>query len=206
MRILVSGFEPFGGLSTNPTLELINKAKNFEIEGVDIDTIQLPVVYRECTPPLLEKINEWQPDIVICLGVAVGCSSINLERVGINVEDTVGEGRNGDNNGDRPVDRPIVNNGPEGLFSTLPIRLLLEKLQESKIPSMISNTAGTYICNTTLYTVLHKIQEESLDIKAGFIHVPATPEMISASPEVPSMGMDTQTRALKIIIENLRGI
>lgn len=205
MRVLLSGFEPFGGLSKNPTLDLIENAKSFQIEGIEIDTISLPVLYQKCAEPLIEKINQIKPDVVVCLGVAVGRSSINLERIGLNVQDTVGEGAYGDNGGDTPVDRPIIEDGPDGLFTTLPIRFLLNKLQENSIPSTISNTAGTYICNTTFYSLLHHIQKESYDIKAGFVHVPATPDMVSQSPHLPSMCIETQTKAIRTIIENLCG-
>ncbi|WP_416151323.1 pyroglutamyl-peptidase I [Salipaludibacillus sp. HK11] len=203
MRILLSGFEPFGGLTTNPTLELIERAKLFNIEGIEIDTIRLPVVYQQCVPPLIAKIAEINPDIVVCLGVAVGRASVNLERIGINVQDTVGEGKHGDNQGDHPIDRPIINDGPAGLFSTLPIRLLFEELQKMGIPTTISNTAGTYICNTTLYSLLHHIEQSSLEVEAGFIHVPATPEMVLASPQTASMSIETQAKAIRLIIEIL---
>ncbi|PYZ93583.1 peptidase C15 [Salipaludibacillus keqinensis] len=203
MRILISGFEPFGGLSSNPTLELIERAKDFEMEGIEIFTIVLPVIYNQCVPPLLTEMERIEPDVVVCLGVAVGRSSINLERVGINIQDTAGEGKQGDNSGDRPVDREIVDEGPDGLFSTLPLRSILEALQSNNIPSTISNTAGTYICNTTMYSILYEINRLSLTTKAGFIHVPATPDMVVNSPKIPSMDIQTQTEALRLIVEEL---
>ncbi|SER93482.1 pyroglutamyl-peptidase I [Salipaludibacillus aurantiacus] len=206
MRILISGFEPFGGLTTNPTMELLQRAKTYNLEGIDIQTITLPVVYQECMPPLLKQMEEFNPDVVLCLGVAVGRSSIDLERTGINIQDSAGEGDRGDNSGDKPVDRPVIPEGPDGLFATLPIRDLLSALREKGIPAKISNSAGTYICNTTLYSLMYEIHKTGSLAKGGFIHVPATPDMAASQPHLPSMDIVTQEKALKIVISKLKEI
>ena len=202
-KILLSGFEPFGNLDTNPTTAIISRAEDWDIEGINLETLILPVVYNECASRLIEKIEVFKPDIVLSLGVAVGRSAITPERIGINIQDTAGEGKTGDNRGDQPRDRFINDGGPDGLFSTLPIRQIVELLESEGIPAQISNTAGTYICNNTLYSILYYINRENLDTRAGFIHVPASPDMVTKQPQMPSMAIDVQEKAIKHILEFL---
>ncbi|MDG5789214.1 pyroglutamyl-peptidase I [Evansella sp. AB-P1] len=200
-KILLSGFEAFGELTSNPTMEIISRSKEWIMDGGQLYSTILPVIYDKCAKELIKKIEDIQPDYVLALGVAVGRSTITPERIGINIQDTVGEGKLGDNEGLRPKDRLIVEGGPDGLFSTLPIRQITEKLIENEIPATISNTAGTYICNNTLYSVLHYIKKNQLPIRAGFIHVPATPNMVCKQPNVPSMTIDLQEKGIRLIAE-----
>ncbi|MDQ0256558.1 pyroglutamyl-peptidase [Evansella vedderi] len=202
-KILLSGFEAFGGLSTNPTMDIIARTRDWELPNVELHTIILPVVYDECADLLIKEIDKHNPDVVISLGVAVGRAAITPERIGINIQDTAGEGKSGDNRGFHPKDKPIDETGPVGLFSTLPIRKITEDLLEKGIPAQISNSAGTYICNNTLYSILHYIKRNELSIKAGFIHVPASPEMVTNKPQLPSMSIELQTEAVKTIIESI---
>ncbi|WP_096435799.1 pyroglutamyl-peptidase I [Alteribacter populi] len=204
MNLLISGFEPFGELSVNPTQVLAEKAQEWEVEGVNIHTVVLPVVYHACARRLIDEIERVNPDVVLSLGVAVGRSSITPERIGVNLQDTVGEGKLGDNAGQKPKDEKLYETGPDGIFSTLPNRFLVNALKEAGIPAQISNTAGAYICNNTLYEMLVYLKNESSEIKAGFIHVPATPEMVTASSHLPSMALETQEKALKMMITTLR--
>ncbi|WP_078430263.1 pyroglutamyl-peptidase I [Alkalihalobacterium alkalinitrilicum] len=204
MKVLLSGFEPFGDFNVNPTLEIVKALKNQGVEGVEIETIGLPVVYGQCVDTLLIKMEEINPDVVISCGLAFGRAAITPERIGINVQDTAGEGDKGDNQGDKPVDRTIFSDGPDGLFTTLPIRNMVERLVSEGIPAQISNTAGTYICNNTLYGVLHHIQQNELNIKAGFVHFPATPDMVTTRPNIPSMSLNEQIRSLKVMVEAIR--
>ncbi|MBU9721863.1 MULTISPECIES: pyroglutamyl-peptidase I [Bacillaceae] len=202
-RILISGFEPFGDLKTNPTMELIERLNSKSIPNLEINTIILPVVYNQCAAELIEYINEIKPDLVLSLGVAVGRSAITPERIAINIQDTVGEGKSGDNHGDMPTDRPVERSGPDGLFSTLPIREMVQLLSNNGIPAQISNTAGTYICNNTMYSVLLHLKNNFPEMKAGFVHVPATPEMVLKKPSIPSMDITVQERAMELILEYL---
>ncbi|ADU31234.1 pyroglutamyl-peptidase I [Evansella cellulosilytica] len=201
MKIILTGFEPFGKLTTNPTMEIIAKSAKWNIDNVELNTFILPVVYDECASILIDKIKEMKPDYVISLGVAVGRGAITLERIGINIQDTVGEGELGDNLGEQPKDKLIDQNGPDGLFSTLPIRKMTDVLIKEGIPAQISNTAGTYICNNTLYSVLNVINNEKLSVKAGFIHVPASPNMVVKKPQIPSMSIELQEKAVKRLVE-----
>ncbi|WP_209121938.1 pyroglutamyl-peptidase I [Alkalihalobacillus sp. BA299] len=204
MKVLLSGFEPFGDFKINPTLEIVNEVKKQEVAGLEIDTIGLPVVYGQCVDQLLMKVEEIKPDVVISCGLAFGRTAVTPERIGINVQDTAGEGDKGDNQGDKPVDRPIIDDGPDGLFTTLPIRLMVDRLRSQGIPAQISNTAGTYICNNTLYGILYHIHQNRLNTKAGFIHFPATPDMVIAYPNTPSMSLDEQVKSLIIMLEAIR--
>lgn len=191
-------------MTRNPTSDLVNWVSKLDLgEHVEVETVVLPVVYKECDVHLMKKVEEYQPDFVICLGVAAGRSAINLERIAINIQDSGGEGQQGDNNGDRPVDRFIVEGGPDGLLATLPLRRLYNALREESIPAHISNSAGTYICNTTLYSLLYTIKVADMNIQAGFIHVPATPDMAVNNPTLPTMAIETQQKALNVIIKTL---
>ncbi|WP_096189472.1 pyroglutamyl-peptidase I [Evansella halocellulosilytica] len=206
MKILLSGFEPFGDLHTNPTMEIIERAKKWEFTNTELETVILPVVYGKCADELIERIKEFEPDIVICLGVAVGRANISFERIGINVQDihnTGGRAVSGDNSGDKPVDRPIDENGPDGLFATLPNRRLIDVVRKAEIPASISNTAGTYICNDTLYRLLLFIERKEARMIGGFIHVPASPNMVMEQPNLPSMSIETQEKAIYKVVETL---
>lgn len=201
MKILISGFEPFGKMSINPTEELLKEAISFEIENVEISTVLLPVNYDECAEELIAKIEEVKPDVVISCGLAAGRTAITPERIGINIKDTGSGDPYPDNRGMIPKDELIDKDGPDGLFSTLPNRLIEKNLKAQHIPAAFSNSAGTFICNNTLYAVLSYIRKNNLPIKAGFIHFPASTEMSARNPALPSLPQEVMTSALKVIIQ-----
>jgi pyroglutamyl-peptidase len=201
MKILISGFEPFGKMKVNPTEELLKEAERFSIDGADIETILLPVNYDECADILINKLEETKPDVVISCGLAAGRAAITPERIGINVKDTGSGDPYPDNKGNIPADVLIDSDGPDGLFSTLPNRLIEKNLKALKIPAAISNSAGTFICNNTLYAVLNHIRKNKLPIKAGFIHFPASTEMAAQNPSLPSLPQELIAYALRIIVE-----
>ena len=201
MKVLISGFEPFGKMKINPTEELLLEAEKFEIENVEIFTILLPVNYDECAEVLIKKIDDIQPDVVISCGLAAGRAAITPERIGVNVKDTGSGDPYPDNKGNIPADVLIDDEGPDGLFATLPNRLIEKRLKALDIPSAISNSAGTFICNNTLYAVLNHIRKNNLNIKAGFIHFPASTKMSALNPSLPSLPQETMTKALKVIVE-----
>ncbi|MBT2694035.1 pyroglutamyl-peptidase I [Bacillus sp. ISL-55] len=201
MKILISGFEPFGKMSINPTEELLKEAESFELENVEISTILLPVNYDECAEELIKKMDDIQPDVVISCGLAAGRTAITPERIGINIKDTGSGDPYPDNKGNIPTDKLIDGDGPDGLFATLPNRLIEKNLKELNIPAAVSNSAGTFICNNTLYAVLNHIRKNNLDIKAGFIHFPASTKMSAFNPSLPSLPQETMARALKAIVE-----
>jgi pyroglutamyl-peptidase len=195
-KLLLTGFEPFLGFPINPTEAIVKELDGQEIGGYRVHGLLLPVDYETAGPKILLEIADVQPDAVIALGLAAGRTSITPERIAINCRD--GEA---DNSGVALQDAPIVESGPDGYFSTLPIRKMVEVLNESGYPARISNTAGTYLCNNIMYTVLHSAG----DIKnAGFVHIPASHELAAATKrEMASWSQSDLTAAIVKIIGTL---
>lgn len=200
-KLLVSGFEPFGGSSINPTERLIRDIASETFPNAEIRTMLLPVHYDECADILIREMEQFSPDAVIATGVAGGRTAITPERIAVNVKDIPPEATLTDNKGVKPQDEPIVPGGPDGLFSSLPIRIIVSRLKEHGIPASVSNTAGTYICNNTMYSLLHHIRTHSLPIIGGFVHFPASTEMAVDKPSLPTLSHETMMAALRIIIE-----
>lgn len=197
MKLLLTGFVPFLNHKTNPTEEVVKSLNGQTINDYNVEGHILPVDFNESEKELLREINEREPDIVIMLGLAVGRSRITPERIAINVKD----GRE-DNSGFAPVDLPIIEDGLDGIFSTLPIRKMVDNLNAEFLPAKISNTAGTYLCNNMMYVALNAAGLEE-KFKAGFIHIPASHELAIDNESLPSMSIDDLTRAVKICIETL---
>ncbi|KAF9142790.1 hypothetical protein BGX30_002158 [Mortierella sp. GBA39] len=158
MKILVSGFEPFGGNAVNPTEQLVRDIREETFAETEIRTVLLPVHYDECAERLLEAVRDYQPDAVICCGLAAGRTAVTPERIAVNVKDVAPEAAYADNKGERPQDLPINPAGPDGLFSRLPIREAVNRLKAEGIPAAVSESAGTFICNNTMYAVLDYIR------------------------------------------------
>ncbi|ASS65783.1 MULTISPECIES: pyroglutamyl-peptidase I [unclassified Paenibacillus] len=206
IKVLVSGFEPFGGDDVNPTGWLMEKLKEERLEGVELRTVLLPVHFDECGDRLIGEMDAFKPHAVIACGLAKGRTAITPERIAVNVKD-VPVRSHGDNRGARPSDEPIAEEGPDGLFSTLPVRAMTQRLAELGIPCEISNTAGTYICNNTMYRALHHIRSLGLPVLAGFVHFPASAEMAAAQPSVPFMPQEMMLQGLTAmigVVANLR--
>ncbi|TWI59907.1 pyroglutamyl-peptidase I [Halalkalibacter nanhaiisediminis] len=201
MKILISGFEPFGEMKVNPTQAIVERVSGIQFDGAEIKTVLLPVHYDECLEKMTNYIDEVKPDVVISCGLYGGRTAITPERIGINVKDTMAEEPIADNRGKKPMDELIDPAGEDGLFSTLPNRQIVNNLVKENIPSFISNTAGTYICNNTLYGVLNHIKKNDLDIKAGFVHFPASVEMAVEKPTMPTMPLDLMVKALEITVK-----
>ena len=195
--ILLTGFEPFGGSHINPSIEACKPHDGKTINGVKVKVAEIPLRYDEVKPALIKAIEETQPSAIICTGQS-GSSTINLERVAINVADA----RIAYNCGTQPKDRPIQPEGPVAYFSTLPLRKLLAALTDAKIPSVISNSAGTFGCNHIFYELMHYLSETKLDIPGGFIHVPSLPEQVMEK-KTPSMSLDLIIKALGVVLDTL---
>ncbi len=194
-KVLLTGFEPFGGSHVNPSIEACRRLEKETVNEHQVVVEMIPLRYDEVRPRLLEALERHMPSAVICTGQS-GAASINLERVAINVADA----RIPYNCGTQPVDRPIVEDGPAAYWSRLPLRRILKALRDSGIPSVISNSAGTFGCNHIFYELMHHIEEEGLDISAGFIHIPPLPEQVT-DKGTPSMSLETTVRALRIATE-----
>jgi len=167
MKILVTGFEPFLSLTRNPSKEVLPMLEK-EVKRGSLKTMVLPVVFDQVFDPVKEAIEDFKPDVILHLGVAESRDKISLERVAINIKDARGV----DNLGNQPVDEPILKRRASAYFSTLPLRKLEAILKDANIPVEISNSAGTYVCNNIMYHTLSYLEEEKLDVMAGFIHLP----------------------------------
>ncbi|WP_335582704.1 pyroglutamyl-peptidase I [Paenibacillus bovis] len=202
MKILVSGFEPFGGHTINPTEYLLEVIAdhNWSDLTLELRTLLLPVHYDECVELLIQAVEEFQPDAVIACGLAEGRTAVSLERIAVNIKSVEPSASYADNRNARPQDVPIHEGGPDGLFATLPIRRITERLVENGIPAEISNTAGTFICNNTMYGILDYVQQQRPGVLAGFVHFPASTEMALHKPSLPSLPISLMSRALQLII------
>lgn len=189
-KVLITGFEPFGGASVNPALEAVKRLDQVQLDGGEIVICQVPVTRYEAIRAVMSAIELHQPNIVITVGQAAGRAAITPERVAINVDDF----RIPDNGGHQPVDQPIEEDGPDAYFTTLPIKAMTKTLQENGIPCQVSNTAGTFVCNHLFYGIQHFLRDT--DIAHGFIHIPLLPEQ-AALTDQPSM-------SLEMIVEGLR--
>lgn len=193
--VLITGFEPFGGETLNPSWEVVKQLDGMIIDNCRVVARQLPCVFGESLEVLNAAIDALQPSVVLAIGQAGGRVDVTVERVAINVDDA----RIPDNRGQQPVDVAIVPDGPAAWFSTLPIKAMVEALREAGIPASVSQTAGTFVCNHVMYGVLHKLADRP-EVKGGFIHIPYLPEQAAAHPSAPSMAMHTLKKGLEIAI------
>lgn len=193
-RILVTGYEPFGGRDVNPTQQLVTALAGRSLPGVELHTAVLPVVYDACVDALLAEVERLGPDAVIACGLAAGRTAVTPERVAINVKGTSADPVHVDNAGNRPLDEPI-GDGPDGLFATLPVRAIQQALVAAGIPSSVSNTAGSCL--------LDHVRRQGGPTLAGFIHFPASAEMAAGEPALPSLPLETMERALLIALETV---
>lgn len=194
--ILIIGSAPFGGDPTNPTYELAKLLQGTEYQGYLFQSASFPVSRRLCIPSVEEAMETYQPEIVIGVGLADNRNSVCLERVAINVADFPIP----DNEGYLALNEPLDESGPAAYFSTLPIRACVKELREAGIPAQVSNTAGSFCCNMVLYSALHYIARYGWKARAGFVHVPYTPEMVSKKAvSMPTMAFDTMKRAVELV-------
>ena len=196
MRVLITGFDKFGGESINPSSLCVNSLPDV-IDNIEIKNITLPTVFKDSSCVLEENIVSFSPNIVICVGQAGGRSKITPERIAINIDDA----RIPDNIGNSPIDEAIRKDGENAYFSTLPIKAIVDELNKNNIPSAISNTAGTFVCNHIMYEALYLSSKKYPNIKAGFIHIPYIKEQVIDKPNMPFMKKEEIIQALKIIIK-----
>ena len=182
MKILITAFEPFGGESVNPAQEAVALVKD-EIAGARIVKCTVPVVFGKAIETVCSAIDRELPDAVLCIGQAGGRFHLTPERVAINVDDACIP----DNEGNRPVDRPIAADGAPAYFATLPVKAMVEAIRKAGVPASLSNTAGTYVCNHLMYGVLHHLACFHPEIRGGFMHVPYLHEQVMDKPNTPSL-------------------
>ena len=197
MKILVTGFDPFGGETVNPAYEAVKMLPE-QIAGAEIIKLEIPTVFSKSSVAVEEGIQKYNPDIVINVGQAGGRSHITIEQVAINLADA----RIPDNAGEQPLNEALQPDGDTAYFATVPIRAMVKHVQEHGLPCSISYTAGTYVCNCVMYNVLYMTQKKYPNIKAGFIHVPfATSQLIGKPATTPGMSLDEIEKSLEYATE-----
>lgn len=193
MKLLITGFDPFGGETLNPSWEAV-KALPDRIGSVELIKLELPTAFDRSACALTEAVTLHRPQAVLSVGQAGGRSAITVERVAVNLADAGIP----DNDGFQPRDLPLVPDGPAAYFSTLPVKAIVEALRAAGIPCQVSYSAGTYVCNSVLYRALHLGATACLGLLAGFIHVPFTPLQAAQKPAgTPSVAPADMVRALE---------
>ena len=197
MKVLVTGFDPFGGESVNPAYEAV-KLLPEEIAGAQIIRMEIPTVFSKSGPAVEEGIEKYQPDIVINVGQAGGRSCVTVEKVGINLA----QARIPDNAGEQPMDEPLQADGDTAYFATIPVNAMVENVRAHGLPCHISFTAGTYVCNCVMYNVLYLAAKKFPSVRAGFIHVPYENGQVVGKPNgTPFMPLDLIAKGLEHSIE-----
>ena len=190
MKILVTGFDPFGGEAVNPALETVKRLPE-KIGGAEIIRLEVPTVWQKSLQTIAQAIETYDPDVILSVGQAGGRADITVERVGINVDDY----RITDNEGNRIIDEPVVPGGPAAYFVTVPIKAMVAKMQERGIAASVSNTAGTFVCNHVTYGVCHLLATKYPGKRSGFLHIPYLPEQAAGRADIPSVPEQAAGRA-----------
>ena len=199
MKVLITGFDPFGGEKINPAWEAVNALPN-EVDGVEVIKVQIPTVFKKSAQKLFEAIESVKPDAVICVGQAGGRFDFNVERIAINVDDA----RIPDNEGKQPIDVKIFEDGENAYFATLPIKAMVEEAKKAGVPASVSNTAGTFVFNHIMYSLLYYINKNMLNIRGGFIHVPYISQQVIGKKNTPYMELTTATKGLEASIRAIK--
>lgn len=175
-RLLITGFDPFGGENKNPSWLAVQQLPE-EIGDFTLYKLAIPTVFGKAAETVLEQAYTLQPDVILCIGLAAGRDAVTPERIAVNIRDA----RIPDNAGNRPQGERIIPDGPAAYFTTVPVEKMAQAIRDAHIPGAVSNTAGTFVCNDVLYTLLHRYA--GTDTTVGFIHVPFLPEQ--GTPSLP---------------------
>jgi len=201
MKILLTGFEPFGGETINPAFEIL-KTLPESIAGHTLLKHMLPTSYKESTKAITALVETEKPDVVLSLGQAGGCHGLVVEKVGLNLRDA----NAADNDGHTASHEIIFEDGDTAYYSTLPVKAIVKRVMENNVPATLSYSAGAYVCNNVLYTLLYLGQKYYKNMRCGFIHVPYFPQQIIGKRSTFYMAPEEMTRglmaALMAIIEN----
>ena len=189
-KLLITGFEPFGGEAINPSWEAVVRLPE-RIGEYSLTKLRLPVVFGEAARIAISSADEGEFDAVLCIGQAGGRSAITPELVGINLRHATIP----DNNGNQPSDETIIEGGSAAYFSTLPVREMSDAIKSAGLPSSVSYSAGAYVCNDLLYSLLEHFDRS--ETKVAFIHIPYSTEQ----GKQPSMDIDDIVRGLTAAIE-----
>ena len=190
-HLLITGFDPFGGESVNPSWEAVSRLPDV-IGDYRLTKLQIPTVFGTAADTVLAAAMEDAPDVILCVGQAGGRDAVTPERIAVNMASA----RIPDNEGNQPLETPILPGAPDGIFSTVPVVAMADAITAAGLHGKISNTAGTFVCNDTLYRLLHRFAGTA--VRAGFVHVPWLPEQ--AKDGAPSMALADIIAALTAAI------
>ncbi|AZN40768.1 pyroglutamyl-peptidase I [Paenibacillus albus] len=196
-KVLLTGFDPFGGDVINPSWEVVSRLHHRKLEGLEeleVEARQLPTVFHTSLKMLRQLLLDVKPDVVICVGQAGGRSEIAIERVAVNLSDA----RIPDNEGNQPIDEPIIPEGPAAYWSTLPVKAIAASIRKAGIPASVSYSAGTFVCNHLFYGLQHMLTSEFPSMRGGFIHIPYLPAQVAERSNMPWMSLDDMERAIAI--------
>lgn len=175
-KLLITGFDAFAKGTVNPSWEAV-KLLPEKIADFEVHKLEIPTVFGLATQKVLEKAEIIRPDVILCVGQAGGRASVTPERIAVNIRDA----KIPDNVGNQPVGQFVAEEGPAAYFATVPVTAMAQAIRDAKIPGAVSNSAGAFVCNDTLYGLLHHYA--GTEVKVGFIHVPWLPEQ--GSPSLP---------------------
>jgi pyroglutamyl-peptidase len=199
--VLLTGFEPFDAEVINPSWEAVRALDGWRCDDAIVRVRQVPCVFGAAIESLKKGMADTNPDLVVCVGLAGGCSELSVERVAVNVDDA----RIADNAGNQPIDAAVVHGAPAAYFSTLPIKAIVRDLREAGIPASVSNTAGNFVCNHIFYGLMHQLASATPPranavVRGGFVHVPYLPQQAARFALQPSMALDVVVAGLRIAI------
>ena len=186
--LLITGFDPFGGASVNPAWQAVKLLPDI-IGDFDVHKLEIPTVFGKAAETVAEKAAQIRPDVILCVGQAGGRSAVTPERIAVNIRDA----KIADNGGNMPQGEFCAADGPAAYFATVPVMQMAQAIREAGIPGTVSNSAGAFVCNDTLYCLLHRYADT--EVKVGFIHVPYAPEQGE-----PSLPVEQTARALEAAV------
>ena len=190
-HLLITGFDPFGGETVNPSWEAVSRLPD-TVGDYRLTKLQIPTVFSLAARTVLSAAGDDIPDVILCIGQAGGRDAVTPERVAINMASAT----IADNHGSMPKEEPVIPGGPDGIFATVDVAAMARAVCDAGLPGKISNTAGTFVCNDTLYRLLHRFAGSGT--RVGFIHVPHLPDQ--AGEGKPSMELADIIAALTAAI------
>ena len=187
-RLLITGFDPSGGATVNPSWMAVERLPD-QIGECVLCKLQIPTVFSKAATAVLETARQFSPDTILCVGQAGGRAAVTPERIGVNIRDA----RIPDNAGNQPRGEFVDPQGPAAYFSTLPVEAMAQAIRDAGVDATVSNSAGAFVCNDVLYSLLHHY--DGTAVRVGFVHVPYIPEQ-----GAPSMELAQIVRALEAAI------
>lgn len=197
MKLLLTGFDPFGGEPINPAWEAVKLVAD-KVGDVEVVKLEVPTVFNKSINTVAKAIEEEKPDAVLCIGQAGGRYDLTPERVAININDA----RIPDNEGNQPLDGPIFEDGETAYFTTLPIKAMVDEIRKAGVPASVSNTAGTYVCNHLMYGVLYTLAKKYPGVRGGFMHVPfVTSQVVNRATPAPCLSTEEIAKGIEAAIK-----